>query len=93
MFTTLFWILAVWFIVNVIWMWFVMDKPNTEKTFAWINVVAIVIGFWVYFGAAKVGGIDAWFNALNYVNIVLAIVQFYIGYHGVNHSSHTTHQA
>ncbi|AKP67339.1 hypothetical protein [Companilactobacillus ginsenosidimutans] len=93
MFTTMFWILAVWFVVNVIWMWFVMDNSNLEKTFAWINVAAIVIGFWVYFAATKTAGIDTWFNVLNYVNIVVAVVQFYIGYHGVNSSSHTTHQA
>jgi hypothetical protein len=94
MFTAMFWILAVWFVVNVIWMWFVMDNSNLEKTFAWINVVAVIVGFWVYFAATKVGGIDTWFNVLNYVNIVVAIVQFYIGYHGVNNSSsHTTHQA
>ena len=81
----MFWILMAWFIVNVIWMWFVTDNQNLQKTFAWINVVAAIVGFWVYFGVTKVGGIDTWFNVLNYVNVVLAAVQFYYGYRN-NHS-------
>ncbi|KRO00411.1 hypothetical protein [Companilactobacillus kimchiensis] len=85
MFTTMFWILMAWFIINVIWMWFVTDNQNLQKTFAWINVVAAIVGFWVYFGVTKVGGIDTWFNVLNYVNVVLAAVQFYYGYRN-NHS-------
>ncbi|MFD1472207.1 hypothetical protein [Companilactobacillus mishanensis] len=88
MFTAMFWILAVWFIVNVIWMWFVTDNANMEKTFAWINVVAIIVGFWVYFGATRTAGIDTWFNVLNYANIIVAIIQFYYGYRGANHSTH-----
>lgn len=88
MFTTIFWILAIWFIVNVIWMWFKTDDQNFQKAFAWINVVAVIVGFWVYFGATKVSGIDTWFNILNYVNIVLAIVQFYFGYRNNNSMKH-----
>ncbi|MFC6177433.1 hypothetical protein ACFQAV_11310 [Companilactobacillus huachuanensis] len=88
MFTTMFWILAIWFIVNVIWMWFETDNQNLQKTFAWINVVAVIVGFWVYFGVAKVSGIDTWFNILNYVNIVLAIVQFYFGYRNNSSMKH-----
>lgn len=89
MFTTMFWILMVWFIVNVIWMWFATDNQALQKTFAWINVVAVIVGFWVYFGTTRVSGIDTWFNILNYVNIVLAIIQFYLGYR----SSHTMKHA
>ncbi|GEO58962.1 hypothetical protein [Companilactobacillus bobalius] len=80
MFTTMFWILAIWFIINVIRMWFVTDNQKLQKTFAWINVVAVIVGFWVYFGATKVSGIDTWFNIMNYANIVVALVQFYFGY-------------
>lgn len=36
MFTTMFWILAIWFIINVIWMWFATDNQKLQKTFAWI---------------------------------------------------------
>lgn len=85
MFTTMFWILAIWFIVNVIWMWFATDNQNLQKTFAWINVAAVIIGFWVYYGTARASGIDTWFNILNYVNIALAIVQFYYGFRN-NHT-------
>ena len=48
MFTTIFWILAIWFVINVIWMWFQLNNKTLQKTFAWINVAAIIIGFWVY---------------------------------------------
>jgi len=89
MFTTIFWILAVWFIVNVIWMWFATDNQNLQKAFAWINVAAIIIGFWVYFGTTKVSGIDTWFNIMNYANIVLALIQFYFGFR----SNHTMKHA
>lgn len=86
--TIIFWILAVWFVVNVIWMWFVRDKQNFQKTFAWINVAAVIIGFLTYFLGTRVnGGLSALFNVLNYVNIIVAIVQFYFGYsHGSSHT-------
>lgn len=48
MFNVVFWILAIWFIVNVIWMWFRVNDQKLQKTFAWINCLAIVIGFWVF---------------------------------------------
>lgn len=81
MFKTIFWILAIWFIVNAIWMWFKLDDHSLQKTFAWINVVAVVIGFWVYYGVSHVaGGISPWFLTMNWVNIVLACLQFYFGY-------------
>jgi len=89
MFTTIFWILAIWFIVNVIWMWFATDNQNLQKIFGWINVAAIIIGFWVYFGTTKVSGIDSWFNVMNYANIVIALIQFYFGYR----NSHTVKHA
>ncbi|WP_054654799.1 hypothetical protein [Lentilactobacillus kisonensis] len=87
MFAGTFWVLAVWFIVNVIWMWFALDNQTLQKTFAWINVVAVIVGFWVYFASSSVGGISTWFNVLNYVNIVLACVQFYYGYRKLGHPS------
>lgn len=81
MFKTIFWILAIWFIVNAIWMWFKLDDHSLQKTFAWINVVAVVIGFWVYYGVSHAaGGIGPWFLTMNWVNIVLACLQFYFGY-------------
>ncbi|EHO46177.1 hypothetical protein HMPREF9104_03218 [Lentilactobacillus kisonensis F0435] len=45
MFAGTFWVLAVWFIVNVIWMWFALDNQTLQKTFAWINVVALSLAF------------------------------------------------
>ena len=47
LFNVIFWILAIWFVINVIWMWFQLNNQILQKTFAWINVCAIVIGFWV----------------------------------------------
>ena len=81
MFQTFFWILAVWFVINVIWMWFQLNNQQLQKWFAWINVVAIVIGFWVYYGATHdYGGIAPWFLTMNWVNVVIACIQFYFGY-------------
>lgn len=81
MFNTIFWILAIWFLVNVIWMWFQLNNHTLQKTFAWINVVAIIIGFWVYYGTTHAaGGIATWFIIMNWVNIVVACLQFYFGY-------------
>lgn len=34
MFNTVFWILAIWFVINVIWMWFRFDDQKLQKTFA-----------------------------------------------------------
>ena len=51
MFNTVFWIIAIWFVINVIWMWFRLDDQKLQKTFAWINVCAIIIGFCVYYMA------------------------------------------
>ncbi len=87
MFTWTFWVLAIWFIINAIWMWFELNKQGYQKTFAWVNVVAVIVGFWVYFAATPVSGISTWFNVLNYVNIVLAAVQFYYGYRKIQHTS------
>jgi len=88
MFTTIFWILAIWFIINVIWMWFATDNQNLQKTFGWINVVAVIVGFWVYYGTSRVSGIDTWFNIMNYANIVVAIVQFYFAYRNTHTMKH-----
>jgi hypothetical protein len=56
MFQTFFWILAVWFVINVIWMWFQLNNQQLQKWFAWINVIAVIIGFWVYYGATHDSG-------------------------------------
>ena len=45
MFSFVFWVLLCWFIVNVIWMWFVLKNQTYQRVFAWINVCAVVIGF------------------------------------------------
>ena len=90
MFTWIFWILAIWFVVNVIWMWFDLDNEPLQKTFAWINVAAVVIGFWVFYGATSVASLATWFQVLNWVNVVLAATQFYFGYRHANSSSHKT---
>ena len=86
MFTTIFWILAIWFVINVIWMWFQLNNKTLQKTFAWINVAAIIIGFWVYYGvgASHNPGIAGWFIAMNWINIVVACIQFYFGYRSNN---------
>jgi len=90
MFTWTFWILAIWFVVNVIWMWFDLDNGPLQKTFAWINVAAVIIGFWVFYGTTSVASLSTWFQVLNWVNIVLAAVQFYFGYRHANERSHKT---
>ncbi|MBN7274024.1 hypothetical protein GNF18_02395 [Ligilactobacillus pobuzihii] len=87
LYTWTFWILAVWFVVNVIWMWFVRDQKDYQKTFAWINVVALIWGWWVYFGAAPVAALTGWLMAVNIANIVVAILQFYYGY-STNNANH-----
>lgn len=84
MFTIVFVILAIWFVANVSLMWFTTGDKKLEKTFGWINVAAIIIGFGVYFTATKVNGIENWFNAMNYLNILVALAQLYFGY-GNNH--------
>ncbi|KRN28759.1 hypothetical protein IV38_GL000964 [Lactobacillus selangorensis] len=80
MYTWTFWILAVWFVVNVIWMFAQSKNQSLLKTFAWINVIAIIWGFWAYYAAASHGAIGGWFITLNWINVVLAIYQFYVGY-------------
>ncbi|KRM89074.1 hypothetical protein [Liquorilactobacillus vini] len=80
MFTFSFWVLAIWFVINVIWMWFKLSDQKLQKTFAWINVVALIWGFWAYNSSVRVGGIATWFNVINYVNIIVALLQFYFGY-------------
>jgi len=87
MFTWSFWILAVWFVVNVIWMWFDLDNQQLQKTFAYINVVAVIWGFWAFYGATPVAALNTWFQVLNWANVILAAVQFYFGY---RQSSHRT---
>ena len=67
LFNVIFWILAIWFVINVIWMWFQLNNQILQKTFAWINVCAIVIGFWVYYGVSH--------DASAQATIVLLILQ------------------
>ena len=75
MFDFVFWVLVIWFIINVIWMWFVLNKQSYQKSFAWINVAAVIIGFWVYYGTgAHSGGLADCFLWLNWLNVVLSIV-------------------
>ena len=31
MFNTVFWILAIWFVINVIWMWFKLDDQTYKR--------------------------------------------------------------
>jgi uncharacterized membrane protein HdeD (DUF308 family) len=59
------------------------------KWFGWINVVAIILGFWVFYGAASVAVLTGWFTAVNWINVVLAIIQFYLAYRKAG----TTHTA
>lgn len=81
MFKAMFWILLIWLIINGIWRCFKLSDQTLQKTFAWINVVAIIIGFWVYYGAAHDPGTMAtWFLVINWVNVVIAILQVYFGY-------------
>lgn len=88
MFTFVFWLLLIWFIINLIWMWFVINNQTYQKTFAWINVCAIIIGFWVYYGTFHYPGVLAdWFICLNWLNVVLACVQFYFGYRKLNNDN------
>ena len=85
MFEFVFWVLVIWFIINVIWMWFVLNKQSYQKSFAWINVAAVIIGFWVYYGTgAHSGGLADCFLWLNWLNVVLACLQFYFGYRKLN---------
>ena len=44
MFNAIFWILLIWLLINGIWMWFKLDDQKLQKTFAWINVVAVIVG-------------------------------------------------
>lgn len=81
MFNAVFWILAIWFVINVIWMWFVLSDQQKQKTFAWINVAAVVIGFWVFYGINHTPStLATCFLTLNWINVILAALQFYYGY-------------
>ncbi len=62
-------------------MWFQLNNQSLQKTFAWVNVAAVIIGFWVYYGVTHdAGGIAPWFLTMNWVNVIIAIIQFYFGY-------------
>ncbi|MFD1454457.1 hypothetical protein ACFQ44_02030 [Levilactobacillus lanxiensis] len=89
MFTTIFWILAIWLVVNGVWTCFATDNQELMKWFGWINVIAIILGFWVFYGAASVAVLVGWFTAVNWVNVVLAIIQLVLAYRKVG----STHNA
>jgi len=84
MFTTTFWILAIWLIINGVWTCFATHNQELMKWFGWINVIAIIGGFWVFYGVAGVAALSGWFTTVNWVNVVLAIVQFYLAYRGAH---------
>ncbi|HAT55870.1 MAG TPA: hypothetical protein DCW31_11655 [Lactobacillus sp.] len=86
MFATSFWILAIWFVVNCVWTFFATKNQSLMKTFAWINVVAVVWGFWAYYGATSVASLSGWFATVNWLAVILAVVQFYLGYRALNAS-------
>ena len=66
-------------------MWFKLDDQKLQKTFAWINVVAVIVGFWVFYGVSYLAStLATWFLVVNWVNVVIAILQFYFGYRKVN---------
>lgn len=39
MFTWTFWILAIWFVINAIWMWFELDNQNLQKSWAGLTLL------------------------------------------------------
>lgn len=80
MVSAIFWVLALWLIVNVAWTVAQLNNKLMAKTFAWINLVAIIIGFWTYYASGTVGSIGPWFQLINWTNVVLALFQFYNGY-------------
>lgn len=81
----IFQILLIWLLINGIWMWFKLDDQKLQKTFAWINVVAVIVGFQVFYGVSHPAGtLATWFLVVNWVNVVIAILQFYFGYRKVN---------
>lgn len=85
MFNAIFQILLIWLLINGIWMWFKLDDQKLQKTFAWINVVAVIVGFWVFYGVSYLAStLATWFLVVNWVNVVIAILQFYFGYRKAN---------
>lgn len=81
MFDIIFWILLIWLLINGIWMWFKLDDQKLQKTFAWINVIAVIIGFWVFYGVSHpAGALATWFLVVNWINVIIAVLQFYFGY-------------
>lgn len=93
MFTIIFWILAVWFVINVIWMWFAINNKDLQRSLGFINVAAIIIGFISYSILAKVTSLEIFFNAINYLNIIVALVQLYIGFHTGHTRNHSVGHA
>jgi len=79
-YTWTFWIIAIWFVINAIYGWMKRDNQSLVKSFAWINVVVVIVGFWVYYKATPVAGLKVWFMILNWINVILAIIQFYGGF-------------
>lgn len=88
MFTTTFWILAIWLVINGIWTCTATTNRELMKWFGWINVVAIIAGFWVFYGVTGVAGLTGWFTAGNWINVILAITQFYFAYKKTTAQAH-----
>lgn len=85
MFNTIFIVLAVWFVANFIWMWFHLNDHILQQTLAWLNVYAIIIGFWVYYGFMYDAGVtNIWFITLTWAMVLVAALQFYFGFRQLN---------
>lgn len=81
MFTGTFAILILWLLVNIFWE---LSRPRDivmKRICAWASLVAVIGGFWVFYGVEHLNGdIVPWFIALNWINVVAAGLQFYFGY-------------
>lgn len=82
MFTGTFAILVLWLMVDLLWE---LSRPRDivmRRICAWINLVAVIGGFAVFFGVTHLGNaaIVPWFICLNWINVVAAGFQFYFGY-------------
>ncbi|MBD5806954.1 hypothetical protein EAI26_03765 [Lactobacillus sp. 0.1XD8-4] len=82
MFTGTFSILVLWLIVDIFW---ILSRPKDivmRRICAWINLIAIIGGFSVFYGVTHLGNanIVPWFICLNWLNVIAAGFQFYFGY-------------
>lgn len=81
MFNGAFAILVLWLLVDLFWF---LCRPRDivmRRICAWLNVFAIIGGFWIFYGVEHLGGgIAPWFITLNWINVIIAGLQFYYGY-------------